>query len=530
MRRSIHFFIVNFFLFLHSAIGQNLTKELYYRNPIIYSDYSDPDVIRVGSKYIMTASSFNHTPGLPILTSNDMVHWDLVGHALPKLVPESYYSSVRHGGGVWAPAIRFHNNQYYIYYPDPDFGIYMIHSKKITGPWSSPLLVISGKGLIDPCPFWDDNGKVYLIHAYAGSRAGIKSLLVMKELNKEGTNIVNEGSIVYDGHVDDPTIEGPKLYKQNGFYYIFAPAGGVSTGWQTVLRSKNIYGPYERRVVMNQGGTDINGPHQGAWIKDKNQKDWFIHFQDRGVYGRVVHLQPMKWNNDWPLIGEDVQHNGIGQPVIYYPGTNAIDPINKISSSQTDSFSGCKLNNEWQWQANPCLQWSYLNGTSLRLYTAYYQDSLNNLYNVPQLLMKKFESESFEAITKVLFTPNKKNDKCGIIVFGYDYAWIGLEKKDSGVYIVQSICKKADQGNEERQEVLTNVSTNQSVYLKVSVAKEGICSFGYSTDGIQFFTLPNQLHATQGKWVGAKVGLFAHSNTKTNDCGYADFDWFTIKK
>lgn len=99
-------------------------------------------------------------------------------------------------------------------------------------------MVEAGKGLIDPCPLWDDNGKCYLVHAYAGSRAGIKSVLIIKELNKEGTKVIGEGRMVYDGHIADPTIEGPKLYKRNGWYYIFAPAGGVSTGWQTVLRSK----------------------------------------------------------------------------------------------------------------------------------------------------------------------------------------------------------------------------------------------------------------------------------------------------
>src|SRR5690606_25345918 len=142
--------------------------------------------------------------------------------------------------------------EFCIYYPDPDFGIYLIKAKDAAGPWSEPVLVEGGKGLIDPCPLWDDDGRVYLVHAFAGSRAGIKTVIVVRELNADGTRTIDEGRIVYDGHRDDPTVEGPKFYKRNGYYYIFAPAGGVATGWQIVLRSKNIYGPYERKVVMHQ--------------------------------------------------------------------------------------------------------------------------------------------------------------------------------------------------------------------------------------------------------------------------------------
>ncbi|WP_315817294.1 glycoside hydrolase 43 family protein [Paraflavitalea speifideaquila] len=276
-----------------------------YKNPVINADYSDPDAIRVGDDYYLIASSFDAVPGLPILHSKDLVNWRIIGHALKRQPPFDHFSKTQHGNGVWAPAIRYHKGEFYIYYPDPDFGIYVTRAKSIQGPWTDPVLVEAGKGLIDPCPLWDEGGKVYLAHAYAGSRAGIKSLLVIKEMEATGTKVINEGVLVYDGHELDATIEGPKLYKHNGYYYIFAPAGGVSTGWQLVLRSKNIYGPYERKIVMEQGATPINGPHQGAWVQTPAGEDWFLHFQDKEAYGRVVHLQPMKWINNWPVIGVD---------------------------------------------------------------------------------------------------------------------------------------------------------------------------------------------------------------------------------
>ncbi len=310
-----------------------------YKNPIINADYSDPDAIRVGDDYYMTASSFNAVPGLPLLHSKDLVNWKLVGHALKRQPPYEHFSKLQHGNGVWAPAIRYHNNEFYIYYPDPDFGIYLTKAKDIKGPWSEPLLVQGGKGLIDPCPFWDDDGKVYLAHAFAGSRAGIKSILVIKQLDETGMRVTDDGVFVYDGHGIDPTIEGPKLYKRNGYYYIFAPAGGVSTGWQLVLRSKNIYGPYERKVVMDQGSTPVNGPHQGAWVNTPSGEDWFIHFQDKNAYGRVVHLQPMQWKNDWPVIGSDKDSDGKGEPVLIHrkPAVGRTYPA--VTPPDSDEFN-----------------------------------------------------------------------------------------------------------------------------------------------------------------------------------------------
>jgi beta-xylosidase len=263
-----------------------------YKNPVINADYSDPDVIRVGSNYYMVASSFNCMPGLPILKSSDLVNWKLVNHALKKLEPAAVYDLPQHGKGVWAPAIRFHAGEYYIYYPDPDYGIFMVKTKDPLGIWEKPVLVLPGKGIIDPCPFWNDDGKAYLATGWAGSRAGINSLLTIYRMNARGTQVTDNGKHVFDGHDDNHTVEGPKLYKRNGFYYLFAPAGGGATGWQLVMRSKDIYGPYAYKVVMDQGKTLVNGPHQGALVDTQTGESWFLHFQDKGAYGRVVHLHP----------------------------------------------------------------------------------------------------------------------------------------------------------------------------------------------------------------------------------------------
>lgn len=508
-----------------------------YKNPVLNADYSDPDVCRAGNDFYLVASSFDAIPGLPILHSTDLVNWTLIGHALKRQPPFDHFEKTQHGNGVWAPAIRYHNSEFYIYYPDPDFGIYLTKATNPAGPWSEPVLVEGGKGLIDPCPLWDNDGQVYLAHGWAGSRAGIKSILTIKKLNAAGSKVTDEGVIVYDGHETDPTIEGPKLYKRNGYYYIFAPAGGVSTGWQLALRSKNIYGPYERKVVMDQGTTSINGPHQGAWVtanagKGKADEDWFLHFQDKAAYGRVVHLQPMKWVNDWPVIGMDADGDGKGEPVLTYkkPANGKASPI--ATPPESDEFNSLKLGVQWQWQANPKGIWhTTSNQGFLRLYSAKAPDEARNLWDVPNVLMQKFPAETFMATTKLTFTPNSKleNEKTGLVVMGLSYVGLTLKSAKEGIRLVYSVCKKAADGKPEDETTITRVPANTPIYLRVQVTKGAKCQFSYSLDGQTFTKTGDEFQAEVGRWIGAKMGIFCTRTTQINDSGYADFDWFRVE-
>ena len=499
-----------------------------YNNPVLNADYSDPDAIRVGDDYYLIASSFDAVPGLPILQSKDLVNWTIIGHALHRQPPYEHFSKTQHGNGVWAPSIRVHNGEFYIYYPDPDFGIYVTKAKEISGPWSDPELVEAGKGLIDPCPLWDDDGTGYLVHAFAGSRAGIKSIIVIKKLNTAGTKTIDAGVLVYDGHDTDPTIEGPKIYKRNNYYYIFAPAGGVGNGWQLVLRSKNIYGPYDRKVVMDQGTTKINGPHQGAWVTTQTGEDWFLHFQDLAAYGRVVHLQPMQWKNDWPVIGNDKDGDGKGEPVLTYKKPNVGKSYPIITPAETDEFNTTSLGLQWQWQANPKPTWSFCTGTYLRLFSYQVPDSAKNYWDVPNILMQKFPAEAFTATTKLYFKPRLDDEKVGFAVMGMDYAGISLIKKADGIYLQYSSCKQADKGNAETQRVIEKINNTGAVYLRVKVIKGAVCSFSYSYDNEKFTDVAETFTAQPGRWIGAKLGIFCTRITKTNDAGFADFDWFRI--
>ena len=496
-----------------------------YTNPVIPSDYSDPDVIRVGNTFYMTASSFTCIPGLPLLESKDLVNWKLISYAIPKLLPEEIYDKPQHGKGIWAPCIRYHANAFYIFYADPDFGIFSIKSKTIDGIWSAPNLVKQGKGLIDPTPFWDDNGKAYLVYAFAGSRAGIKSKLMLCSLSPDCSHAYDDDMLVLDGHLDEPTIEGPKIYKKNSFYYIFAPAGGVATGWQTVLRATNIYGPYEKKKVLEQGNTKINGPHQGAWVQTQTGEDWFVHFQDKGAFGRVVHLQPMHWENNWPVIGIDADQNGIGEPDSVYqkPKLNPQKPNDFLQSS--DEFNSIKLGLQWQWHANPKLYWGFPTNLGYYMLNCIPKPiEYTNLYDVPNLLLQKFPATHFTAIAKLTFRPNFDNEESGLVVMGTDYCLMRLKQRDGKLALSQLICKNADQ-NKTEEEMGTVELSNNTVYLKVSVDDNGNCIFYYSEEGTDFIKLGIPFQAKSGKWIGAKIGFVALREGITNDAGNLQIDW-----
>lgn len=505
-----------------------------YKNPVLYADYSDPDAIRVGDDFFMTASSFNEAPGLPILHSTDMINWKLVNHALPDVFPIKHFSTPKRGDGVWAPSIRFHNNEYYIYWGDPDFGIYMVKTKNPFGKWEDPILVEEGKGIIDTCPFWDEDGNAYIVHGWAGSRAGVKSILTIKKMNAEGTKVLDKGKHIFDGHENHPTVEGPKIYKRNGYYYIFAPAGGVATGWQLVLRSKNIYGPYDEKIVLEQGKSNVNGPHQGAWVDTKNGEDWFYHFQDADTYGRIVHLQPMKWINDWPFIGVDQDKNGIGEPVLTYKKPTISNKSDIINPSETDEFKENDIGLQWQWSANPSIVWysKLANQNFLRLFSIKVPENSNNLWTVPNLLTQKFPAPNFTATTKVKLTPEDATEgkTAGLLIMGTDYQSLVITNKKDGYYLQLIRAEKAEKNNPEKILSEVKLSTNE-VFLKVKVSEpNGICQFSFSENGKKYTSIGEPFQAKPGKWIGAKVGIYSISSQDAKRGGYADFDWFRIDK
>ena len=486
-----------------------------YCNPVLYADYSDPDVIRVGDDFYLTASSFNCIPGLPILHSTDLVNWSLVSHALKQL-PHPRYAEVQHGQGVWAPSIRHHEGLFWIFFPTPDEGIFVTTASDPTGDWSTPHLLLEGKGLIDPCPLWDDDGKAYLAYAYAGSRAGIRNKLHLRPMSACGTKILGKGKIVAEIDPELPALEGPKLHKLDGWYYISAPSGGVANGWQVVFRSRQVYGPYEQKIVLAQRGTEVNGPHQGALVDTAGGEWWFMHFQDKDLYGRIVHLQPVRWEDGWPLIGEAQDADGVGRPVMRHRKPNV--RISEIAFPQaSDDFNHAYLGLQWQWHANPDPCWHSLSERPghLRLRPKFVLNG--DLGIAPNLLLQKFPAAEFMVETKLELATGHPNLHAGMVVMGMEYAALDA-MRDAERYHLR--LRTSAEGGE------TVVIGESSVTLQVRVSAGGVCRFGVVRGPGGFYQMGPAFFAKAGKWIGAKVGVYCLSTDLMDVSGSADFDCF----
>ena len=487
-----------------------------YSNPVLFADYSDPDVIRHGRDYYLVASSFNCTPALPILHSTDLVNWTLVNHAL-KNVPGERYQAVQPGCGVWAPSIRFHTGKFWIFFATPDEGIYQITADDPRGVWSEPHLLQPGKGLIDPCPFWDDDGRAYLCHAYAHSRAGIRDRLELWPMTPDGTRLLESRQTIFHQPQRQPIIEGPKFFKRAGWYYILAPAGGVSTGWQTVLRSRNVFGPYDDRIILEQKRTPTNGPHQGALVDTEHGEFWFLHFQDLGVYGRVTHLQPVRWDGDWPLFGCHQDSNGIGEPVLHHRKPD-VSSTSAITVPQTsDEFTGSKLGLQWQWHANHRDDWHSLTARAgwLRLFS---RPQVNRrLAETPNLLLQKFPARTFVVETSLSFSPSASGDEAGLVLAGNVTAALVLRANNNTCHLLFQ---------HDQQETLLEALPSNSAKLRVEVAAGGVCTFSLIRDDGSRSLDSKPFTLGPGKWIGAKVGIYCTHQPDATSAGFADFDYF----
>lgn len=512
-----------------------------YTNPVLYADYSDPDVCAVGEDYYLTASSFNCIPGLPILHSRDLVNWKIIGYALKELEPKEVFDKPQHGKGVWAPSIRYHNDEFYIYWGDPDYGIYMVKAKDPVGEWEKPVCVISGKGMIDPCPLWDDDGRCYLVNGWANSRCGFNSVLTVRELSADGTKAISQPRIVFDGGQVNHTSEGPKFYKRDGYYWIMNPAGGVAMGWQLAMRSKSPYGPYEWKKVMWQGQTNINGPHQGAWVHTLYGEDWFLHFNDKGAYGRVVYLQPVDWSTGWPMMGNN------GEPYSEYrkPKCSISSPFGSSQRSnpqESDEFNDGNLGLQWQWHAN----YNQLYGMptadgTFRLYTADLPADFRSLWDVPNLLLQKPTAPQFTATAKVRFASKEDGQYGGLVMMGRDYSALVVSRQGDSFLLQRHTCTGADEGEREICETLATLKPTErdtipyspaislDIFFRMTV-KDGKCSFSYSLDGSRFKQAGDTFVMREGKWIGAKFGFVAECMHRKDSRGWLDVDWIRVTR
>lgn len=485
-----------------------------YRNPILFADYSDPDIIQVHGDYYLVASSFHFMPGVPVLESHDLVNWRIIGHVFSRLDISPDYSMLggtAYARGAWAPSIRYHHGLFYVYFPTPTEGIFMSTAKNPAGPWTRPIAVIAEKGLEDPCPFWDDDGKAYLVHSRTGAGP-----LILHRMSADGTRVLDAGKTIIDDPKRLPTLEGPKLYKRHGYYYIFAPYGGVGTGSQAVLRSKDIYGPYEIRTVLAQGNTNVNGPHQGGYVETPKGQGWFLHFQQRDGYGRIDYLEPVRWENDWPVIGEPIDGGTTGEPVLEWkkPDVGRVYPIEFPQTS--DEFNSKELGLQWEWNHNPDDSLWSLNERPgyLRLRAGFASD----LLHAHNTLTEAMQDPEFKATISLSLNRMEDGEQAGLCLFGIHASWIGIVQTGDTRRLVFSAGSEKIEGP---------ILTKNDLQLQMHVAA-GQVTYAYSLDhGKSFEPLGDSSPFYFNWWKAARPSIF---NFNTNDTapkpGMIDVDWF----
>jgi hypothetical protein len=499
-----------------------------FKNPILKADFSDPDVVRVGKDFYLIASDF-HYVGMQILHSTDLVNWTPLGQVFSKLSMNAKYDQMAgYGEGTWAPSLRFHNGEFYIYVCTPHDGLFMWHARNPAGPWSGTVTVKAVDGWEDPCPFWDDDGQGYLVHSRTGAGP-----LILHKLSADGESLLDEGTEIYRGDV----AEGPKMFKRHGYYYISLPEGGVSGGGQVVLRSKDLYGPYERKQVLENGS-----PHQGGMVELDSGEAWFIGFKSSDWLGRVCNLEPVVWGADeWPTFGDNGKH------VVQAKKPNVGVVTHPFRPDVSDTFDDHTLNLLWQWNHNPLDKgWALTKGFvnpspagALFLVAAPLVDVPAPVGRAPtppglararNTLTQKLWDE-YGVIDVQLGTTRLADDQVAGLTFecGRSFAWVGITQHD-GKQTITATFPAPPAARGERTPATAPAPFAGPEFLEGTVVLRAIyeksnARFAFSLDGRTFTDVPGGTTLRFIDWKGARVGLFAYAPKP----GVAEFRHFRYR-
>jgi beta-xylosidase len=482
-----------------------------YKNPVLKADYSDPDILRHGDDFYLIASDFSFV-GMQILHSKDLVNWSVIGQIFDKLVMSPKYDQMEgYGAGTWAPSLRYNNGEFYVYVCTPCDGLFMWHAKNPAGPWSETVTVLKRGGLEDPCPFWDEDGQAYLVHSRVGAGP-----LILHKMSPDGTKLLDDGKQIYRG----PVAEGPKMYKRKGWYYISLPEGSVETGWQTVLRSKDIYGPYERKEVFPK-----NSPHQGGIVELDSGESWFLAFKSTGHLGRICYLNPVTWGDDgWPVFGDN------GNPVDVWkkPNIGKVYPVSHPKSS--DEFTDTKLSPIWQWNHNPVPEaWSLTERTGWLRLKAQPAEFLDKARNT---LTQKLWDDTGIIEVKMDVALMKDGQRTGFaFMSGNFFGFIGVDQTSG----IRRVVWHNGDGLPSVENNLWPILcpdcraklfgggpalTGNDIWLR-GTYNGSSARLSYSLDGQTFVDTGTKVRLRFGFWKGARVSIFSYGGGG----GSADFDY-----
>jgi beta-xylosidase len=486
-----------------------------YTNPVIAADFPDPDVILVGDTYYMVTTTMFIFPGVTVLKSHDLINWEYCSNAVQRFDFSNCYNldtCNRYSHGQWATSIKYNNGKFHLLFITLNEGGFLCTASKAEGPWEIRKLP---KGFYDPGLFFDEDGRIYVANGY--------SKISITELNPDFSPKTND-SLVFTGDIRRG-LEGTHVYKINGYYYLYGTYGGRD-GIQVALRSKNIYGPYEQKIVIRDTTPGVNfGIHQGALIKTQTNEWWTMLFVDSGPFGRFPSLQPVTWVDNWPMIGVN------GKAVITYrkPNVGKTYPIQTLPTS--DEFNSKTLGMQWGWNHNPdSTKWSFTQRPGyLRLTTGKVVSNLREARNTITQRTFTYYNDSIPAAgsTKMDIDKMKDGDIAGLAVFQDPYAYIAVKQTNGVKYIIM-----VNNGKPVDSVVINKLI----IYLRTIASNSTRKAwFEYSFDNKTFTRLGNELSMrfNLSVFTGNKFCLFNYATKPVRPSGgesggYVDFDWFRM--
>jgi len=484
-----------------------------YRNPILPCDFSDLDCIRVGNDYYAVSSTFQYSPGFVILHSKDLVNWSIAGHAVTDITQISadmnWDKMNRYGRGIWAGAIRYHDNKFWIFFGTPDEGYFMTTSKKAAGPWEPLHQVMAEKGWDDCCPFWDDDGQGYFV----GTNFSDGYKIHLFKLTADGKDIIKESDkVIYQSKGS----EANKLYKINGTYYHFFSEVKSSGRAIMMERSKNIWGPYSEIKQLSHAQKQFNEPNQGGIVQTKKGDWYFLTHHGTGDWsGRVMSLLPVNWVNGWPILGK-VGPDSIGRMV--WSDTKPIKRSKILRLKTSDEFNKPLLPQQWEWNYHPRSdKWSLSERRGwLRLHAFKPIDPNNLLKAGNTLTQRSIRTRTNEVIIKLDLSKMVDGQKAGLTHFGSpNYSSLGVTCNGNVKNIELNVKGTIINGPLLSENIL---------WLKSNWGLDGKSQYFFSTDGVSYIPFGTPYQMMWGSYRGDRIGIFNYNNK--GEQGYIDVDFF----
>lgn len=484
-----------------------------YVNPVIPSDYSDIDCIRVGDDYYAISSTFQFSPGMTILHSKDLVNWEICGNAITDLTQignELNWTRMnRYGRGVWAGTLRHHDGRFYLFFGTPDEGYFMTSAVYPEGPWEPLTPLLSESGWDDCTAIWDERGKAYFVGTHFSD--GYKTYLFKmsedgKSIDRKSAVLVNSGS----GR------EANKLIKVNGWYYLVFSEHKPGIGrYVLAKRSKKVTGPYKEEKQLALPSLEAMEPNQGGIVQGKDRNWYFLTHHGTGDWsGRIVSLLPVTWIDGWPILGKVLDTN-VG--TMKWTGTIPFKTEEKLSIQRSDDFDNPKLGPQWQWNYQPRTDFFSLSERSgwLRL-KAYRPLKPNQLLKAGNTLTQRtFRKQDNDVVIRMDISNMKDGLKAGLCHFSSQHSAIGVTKDTDGCYLEYRVNGKVTRGGQ----VLTKY-----IWLKSQWGLDGKSQYAYSMDGDNFTSFGEPYQMVWGYYRGDRIGIYCFNDK--SESGFVDVDFF----